>query len=52
MQNCFAFVVRTMLRTIQMVRVWKERFDAARVLNNFFKANTRVEIVYTGFKMF
>ena len=35
-----------------MVRVWKERFDAARVLNNFFKANTRVEIVYTGFKMF
>ena len=38
-----------------MVRVWKERFDAASVLSvlkNFFKANTRVEIVYTRFKMF
>ena len=51
MQNCFAFVVRT----IQVVRVWKERFDAASVLSvlkNVFKANTRVEIVYTRFKMF
>ena len=38
-----------------MVRVWKERFDAASVLSvlkNFFKVNTRVEIVYTRFKMF
>ena len=37
MQNCFTFVVRTMLRTIQVVRVWKERFDAASVLKIFLR---------------
>ena len=30
-----------------MVLVWKERFDAATVLKNYFEVDERVEIVYT-----
>ena len=34
--------------SLQAVLVRKERFDAASVLKNYFKVDTRVEIVYTA----
>ena len=35
------------LRTIQAVLVWKERFDAAIILKNYFEVEKRVEIIDT-----
>ena len=35
------------LRTVQVVIVWKEGFDAAYVLKNYLEVDERVEVVYT-----
>ena len=37
------------LRAIKAVLVWKERFNMAGVLKNYFLINTRVKLVNTGF---
>ena len=41
-----------LLRSIQAVLEWKERFDAAGVLKNYLQVDTRIEMVYTGFQAF
>ena len=40
------------LRSVQAILVWKNRFDAARVLDYDVEIDERVEIVYAGFQRF
>ena len=36
------------LRAVKAVLVWKERLNAAGVLKNYVKINTRVKLIKTG----